>query len=222
MITLLHRFSMLLLLGVASPGFAATLVPLVDIEGGSSTVPLADAVAGWQFTTSQPFHIAGLGLWDEGGDGLEVSHEVGLWTASGTLLVSALVSNASTPIASHSSEGRWLFTGITPFTLMPGTYVTGAVWGNPVTGADSFRFPSTVTTPANVAVDGSTAATLLPAPVLVFPGGTSGPPGSGTFGPNLAVAIPEPGGAGLLLIGGLMLWSITASGVSSARPGPRR
>ena len=221
MINSLHRCSLLLLFGVALPGIAAKLAPLVDIEGGFSTVPLADAVAGWQFTASQPLQVVALGLWDEGSGGLEVSHEVGLWSASGALLVSAVVNDASTPIASHSSDGRWLFTEITPLSLTPGVYVTGAVWGNPNTGADLFRFTSTVTTPGSVTIHGRTEATLLPAPVLVFPGLTPGPPASGWFGPNLATAIPEPGGVGLLLMGGLMLSSIKASGAFSARRGPR-
>lgn len=180
----------------------ADLLPVLDITGGGfATVPLADAVGGWQFTLSQAITISALGVWDEGSDGLSINHEVGLWTAGETLLRTATVDNTSIPIASAFPDGRWLFEEITPITLAPGSYVLGAVWGDPVIGADPFRFFTTFDTVSGVSFDGSRAKTLLTAPDLVFPDEGTLP--GGVFGPNMAVAIPEP--ATLLLVAAPLL-----------------
>jgi len=180
----------------------AGLIPVLDITGGGTTeVPLADAVGGWQLDVSSPITISALGVWDEGGAPLNISHEVGLWTLSQTLLATAVVDNASTVVPSASLLGNWLFTDITPITLDPGDYVLGAVWGDPIIGADPFRVNATVTTSFGTTCAGSSVATLLPGPILVFPGSGSLTGGGGIFGPNLAVAVPEPNAAGLLLFG---------------------
>ena len=79
---------------------------------------------------------------------------------------------------------------ITPITLQPGDYVLGAVWGDPIIGADVFRFDENFVTSSGVNYEGTRSITQLSGPILVFPDG-GGPP-NGLFVPNLAVAVPEP------------------------------
>jgi hypothetical protein len=168
------------------------LDPVLDISGtGRGTVPLADAVGGWQFHLSSPLKVSAIGLWDENSAPLSIAHDVGLWTIGQTMLAEATVDNSSIPVASISGAGQWLFTGITPITLEPGDYVMGAVWGDPIIGADTFRFGEKIVTSYGVNYEGPRATTLLSEPILVFP--DSGGLPNGIFGPNLAVtAAPEP------------------------------
>jgi hypothetical protein len=110
----------------------AHLIPILDLKpGGIATVPLANAVAGWQFQVTNPITISALGVWDEGGAPLYINHQIGLWNLNETLLATATVGNGATPVPSASGEGQWLFTPIAPLLLEPGQYVLGAVWGNP-------------------------------------------------------------------------------------------
>ena len=201
------RTQLLYLALLLSSTARAGLIPVLDITGGgAATVPLANAVGGWEFHASQPVTIAALGLWDERGAPLSIAHEVGLWTAGGAQLATATVDNTSLPVASASPNGRWLFTAISPLTLTPGDYVLGAVWGNPIQGADGFRFGETPQTLFGVTYDQSRAATQLSSLALVFP--SQGSAGGGWFGPNMAVTVypaPEPGGAGLLGYSGAIL-----------------
>lgn len=180
------------LLLVILPSIAAAdqLNPVLDISGtGVGTEPLSDAVGGWQFHLSSPLKISAIGLWDEKSAPLSIAHEVGLWTINQAMLAEATVDNSSIPVASSSSAGRWLFTMISPITLQPGDYVMGAVWGDPIIGADVFRFDENIVTSYGVSYEGTRSITQLSEPILVFPDG-GGPP-NGLFGPNLAVAVPE-------------------------------
>jgi hypothetical protein len=172
---------------------ASELKPVLDIASeGSAHVPLADAVAGWQFHLDRPLTIAAVGLWDEGSQPLEIAHQVGLWKADQTFLFSVFVDNSSLPVASASADGQWLFSEITPLTLLPGDYVMAAVWGDSIIGADPFRFGAVAVAPL-VAYTGPCDAFLLPSPDLVFPDCHSGIlDAAGYFGPNLAVVVPEP------------------------------
>jgi hypothetical protein len=106
------------------------------------------------------------------------------------MLAEATVDNSSIPVPSRSTAGQWLFTVITPITLEPGDYVLGAVWGDPIIGADGFRYFENIFTSYGVNYEGTRTMTMLSAPILVFP--EEGGPRNGFFGPNLAVAVPEP------------------------------
>ena len=194
----------------------ADLMPILDITGGgTAAVPLADAVGGWQFRVTNPITISALGLWDEGSLPLEISHQVGLWTLGETLLATATVDNTSTPVTSASPDGRWLFTDITPIALAPGDYVLGAVWGDPIIGADFFRVNTTAPVTSGVTFSGSRGKTLLASPILVFP--DQGPGGNGTFGPNAAFnVVPEPNSALLLLSGVVICAGLKTYAMGSA------
>ena len=194
-------FCLILVMPVLS---GASLMPILDLTGGGSAlVPLGDAVGGWQFQVAGPITLSALGLWDEGDAPVAISHGVGLWTLSGTLLATATVNNASIPVASASTAGQWLFTDIAPITLAAGDYVLGAVWGDPLIGADPFLVSTATPLTTDVTFEGGREATLLPSPSLVFP--NMGPGGNGVFGPNAAFSVPEPSSA-LLLFSGIAFY----------------
>lgn len=187
------------LLACSQVSSASQLTPVLDITGGGfATEPLADAVGGWQFHLDHPLTVAAIGLWDEGKQPLTIAHEVGLWKVDQTLLFSVFVDNSSVPVASAFAGGQWLFTPISPLTLSAGDYVMGAVWGDPIIGADPFRLNVVAVAPF-VSYTGPCSATLLPSPELVFPNCGIGSLGNASFfGPNLAVVVPEPNGLAIL------------------------
>jgi hypothetical protein len=181
-------------------GAPAVATPLADISaavGGQTCTP--SCVLGWDFTASVPFVVDALGMWDAGSNGLVVSHDVGLWTATGTLLASTTVTNGnSTPTASAAAAGRWLFTPIAPLLLSPGSYVLGV--HGALAGTDLTVGGTSVITPAGFTFGNERGVTF--SPTLVFPDSVPNPLVTGWFGPNLSVtAIPEPTTLTLLGIG---------------------
>jgi hypothetical protein len=171
---------------------------LLDFTGGNANTFGNNATVGWEFTLSSPVLLNSLGFWDNGSDGLINSHEVGIWNSANpaTVLASTMVTSASTPVASSSPTGRWLFNGIPSLVLSPGTYVVGAtiVNGDP----DLQRFSATASLfPGATFVqsrDIGAPGLAYPSPAPVF--------NDGIFGPNLQVsAIPEPASAVILLCG---------------------
>ena len=113
---------------------AATASPLaLDFTGGNLTFCKGPSgghcSSGWGFLVTSPIIVDGLGFWDEGSDGLEDTHDVGLWNDAGAvLLASATITNASTPVASSAAGGRWLFNLISPVQLNPGSYSIAALY----------------------------------------------------------------------------------------------
>jgi hypothetical protein len=89
---------------------------------------------GFQFSTNQAVTVSALGYYDAGGDGLAVSHNVGLFDSVGTLLVSATV-NAGTmePLIDN-----FRYVSISPLSLTAGAlYTIAATTGG---GGDSFAY----------------------------------------------------------------------------------
>lgn len=122
----------LLVGGMLVTGAEATL--MLDLNTGGSALPCGSGCGangttfGWAFTVLNTITVDGLGVWDARSDGLGTSSLAGVWTNTGTLLASATVSDGSAPVASASSDGRWLFETITALTLTPGDYVIGHVF----------------------------------------------------------------------------------------------
>jgi len=171
-------------------------------DGGS----VSGFTLGWAFDISNPLTISGLGLFDMGADGFTASHQIGLWTSAGTLLVSTTITTANgTPVASTSPVGNWRFTPIGPLTLAPG----GALGGAYVVGATV-----AIHDPDELQVN-ATGLSLITGVTfqgdrqnvgdgLNFPATFTRPPDPGFFGPNLFVGslpalTPEP--SALLLLG---------------------
>jgi len=86
-------------------------------------------------------------------DGLRTSHAVGLWSNAGVLLTSAFITNVSSPVASTSALGRWLFEDVAPVLLLPGDYLIGASFFED--SLDRIVSSATVTTISQVTYEGS-------------------------------------------------------------------
>jgi len=169
--------------------------------------------AGWQFSVNAPVTVDGLGFFDVNPTGLGQSHQVGLWDNNGALLVQATVSSASTPIASASSAGQWLFESIGPIVLQPGTYVTSAYFPNL---ADALMLNPTIATDPRIAFLASRISTNGK---FAEPGPYGGI-GAAIYGANIRLqtppAVPEP--ASLLLVGfGLTTLAAASRKIETAR-----
>jgi len=116
------------LLATPSPALAASLG--IDITGAgiAGQNPVAFTI-GWGVDVVSPVRVTALGLWDEGSNGLLVSHEVGLWNGSGTLLASTTVpagTAADNAVPSVQGNGQWLFEDIADIVLPVGHFVLGS------------------------------------------------------------------------------------------------
>ncbi|HKV98494.1 MAG TPA: PEP-CTERM sorting domain-containing protein [Vicinamibacterales bacterium] len=197
----------LALIGVG-PGRAAAASIALDVTGGGNAGTVCNpqvnpgCIVGWAFEVNSAIDVFSLGFFDVNSDGLTSSHDVGLFNSSGTLLASATVTNASTPVASASSAGRWLMANIAPIRLDPGTYTIGAFVLNQ--SPDSFLSSAPEVTIPTITYLGGRAEFSVAS--LVFP--TSGPFQGfepGLFGPTFtAQNVPEPATL-VLLASGLVL-----------------
>ena len=67
--------------------------------------------------------VTDVGIFDQGGDGLIDSHELGIWTSLGSLLVDVTVAAGT----GEELDGSYRFHAITPMVLSADTdYVIGA------------------------------------------------------------------------------------------------
>jgi len=86
--------------------------------------PLVGSVTvGWEFVPQTDIWVAELGFFDLGQDGLNTSHEVGIWDESEQLLVGAtLAPGTAAPLV-----GEYRYASVTPVLLEAGqTFVIGA------------------------------------------------------------------------------------------------
>lgn len=161
---------------------------LISSDGGTNS---GDYSMGWLFHVNQSITVDALGFYDQGGDGLISSHDVGIFDSGGTLLISTTVTTANTLISGFR------YAAIPPLMLAAGQdYTVSSVL---FFGGDLFAF-----NPSFAAVDPSVTFInnrFLPTSTLDFP--TSGAPATlGFFGANFNIstaAAPEmdPRGAAL-------------------------
>jgi PEP-CTERM motif len=180
---MIRIYSILIVLIATSLASGQTLG--LDLSGsGSPQNDPRSFTVGWAFDVTQPINLSGLGLWDEGSDGLATSHLIQLWDFTGTsLIASATATNASTPVASGIPEGRWLFESITPVFLPVGRYVIGADGGFDV---DAVRLAQGFLTASPITFLEDRQITPQGFPTTVT--GTNG-----LFGPTFEfTAVPEP------------------------------
>jgi len=102
---------------------------------------------GWAFNVSVPVTVTSLGWFDDQDTlGLASDHPVGIFSAGGSLLVSATVTTLDPLTVSTGSQPGFGFRyhAIAPFTLEPGSYVIGGL--SPLGTTDGFYdFGSAVT-----------------------------------------------------------------------------
>lgn len=191
-----------LVLAVA-PAAAGTLA--IDFSNTTGQ-PLSNPplTLGWAFEVNSPVSVTWLSFFDSDQDGLAESHPVGLWSAAGTLLVSATVeAGTATPL-----RDKFRAVPVTPTLLLPGAYRIGALF---LSGNDPNMFP-TFTTDFSTAPEITflrTASAVGAA--LTNPNPTFFTMGPGYFGPNFEFQpVPEPGSMTLVgafgLLAGLVAW----------------
>lgn len=110
-------------IGSTHAATAITGIPSTGAVTGTTNLTL-----GWDFVALTDMSVTHLGILDTGGmlglgDGLAESHQVGLWSSTGSLLASVII-----PAGVGADEvGGFRFASIAPVSLFAGTsYVVGA------------------------------------------------------------------------------------------------
>jgi hypothetical protein len=200
----------LALAGAISPARAAQPA----IEFSSSNGVYLDGftrLIGWEFSTTSDVQVTALGWFDWNADGLARDHEVGLWRTDTQTLVASLVVPAGTG-ATLDGHFRWVDLA-TPLSLQAGTSYRIAgldigaggdphVWDVDI-GLGAHVNGMTVNSALQLGAPGTALGGL--AAGFAFPTVTTGGQRAALLGPNLALAVPEPSSAALLLGGALML-----------------
>ena len=158
------------------------------------------ATVGYQFTANQALSVTALGVYDYnfGTKGpLQSSHQVGIFTTSGTLLGSAMVSPTSTLLDGYR------YTNIAGLALTAGqSYLIGAFYSAVSANDDGYYF-STTTVSTSPAITFGSAATVNGA---TFSAPTTLNGTNGRFGPNFLYttatsAVPEPATWAMMILG---------------------
>jgi hypothetical protein len=190
-----HIVALIFAFGCVTPSQAVVLA--LDHTGGSRFAFVLDGTAGWAFSVSSSITVDALGFFDADSEGLGSNNDVGLWTGAGVLLTQTTVTNASTPVASTSALGRWLFEDIVPLVLGPGGYVIGATFLE-LDIDDVFIGLANATTISQITFDG---ARFSSGSGLVFPTTDFSALDDGIFGPTFSILqVPEPATLALLSI----------------------
>jgi len=155
---------------------------------------------GWRFTANSDIQVMRLGVWDLFSDGLNASHDIGLWDASGNLLASATVPGGTA--AALINDFRYV--SITPVALDAGhDYLIGALYvPSPMDDYLGGASGNTFTSDPRITWRNRARYSATAGAALTFPSETA--PFAGAFGPNFTLT-PEPATLSLLALGGLAL-----------------
>lgn len=185
-------------LGLVLPVAQAADAPAYAISGDGTYIGDGANTTGFIFTAQQDAMLTALGFHDYRLDGLNVAHDVGLYSADGALLATATV--AAGTAASLIGEYRYAMLA-SAFELQAGTqYVLAAHTDS----TDGYRYASIP--PASLTVDprigiAPRAGVYVYGPSLTFPTQTIGYDIYATPNMLLAAAVPEPGTWALALVG---------------------
>jgi hypothetical protein len=162
-----------------------------DVAGTS-----VEATFGWSFSVgTTSLQVTGLGIWDEGNNGLIGAHPVGLWNSSGTVLATTIIPAGT----AASLLGEYRFVSLlNPIVLSASeTYVIGASYDND----DVLDHPCSTLPEVAPHLTVVQARYLLEAPFgLPVDGATFLP--AAYVGPNFEyTVVPEPPGWSLALLG---------------------
>ena len=191
----------------ATPSQAAQ--PAIDFTTSLTSAIGANYNLGWEFTVgATDINVTSLGYFDKDQDGLTDSHQVALWTSTGTQIVSATVNSG----VASALTGKFRYTNIASTTLTHGTtYVIGATtgtndhvaYGDSPTTLTGLTVDSAITLTQNKQDDGSHAGLSFPNlhlstyNLFAGPNFQFAPVGGGGGG-----GVPEPGTVGLLIASG--------------------
>jgi len=186
-------------LGASLPALATPIVG-VTISNDGTTFGPGFTDLGYSFVANVATNVVSLGVWDQDGDGLLNSHEVGLWASDGTLLASTVVSAGSAGIL----DSGFRFTDISPVPLTAGqTYYVAALFTCGNLCPDDFAvFDPTSFLLAPQITYGSRR--FLPTTTLAFPALVGSLGTTGYWGGNVrldASAQPVPEPTTMLLLG---------------------
>jgi len=174
----------------------AEIFPAVTLERNSSSYSGGGTAQthGWEFSVTEDLAVVGLGIFDLFDDGLDFSHEIGIWH-TGQLVLSATVPAGTETLLID----QFCYVETDPFWLTEGeTYVIGnTTVGDPYVGNDSRSRITTI-------------------PSITYERTLYSPSGSGftfptlvqdefySFGPNFLV-VPEPMTVFLFALGGILI-----------------
>lgn len=134
-----HAFTFLFASAFAAAAISPAMAELaIDFPAGT-LVTYASKTAGthgFDFRVDNAVQVTGLAFWDHLADGLDESHEVGLWTQQGVLLASAIVPSGT----SAGLLGEFRFVDISSLVLQPGRYRVGG-YDNPGGDLLGYRHP---------------------------------------------------------------------------------
>jgi len=157
---------------------------------------------GYSFLVNSPITVTGLGVFDDNSDGLNVSHDVGLWDASGNLLASTTVAAGTVaPL-----NGFYRMASISGVSLTAGNiYYVGSV--NGIDNDGWLQDPSSLVAAPEITY--LSRQYEFSGGGLVFPD-LVGSGSTGYFGGNFEFGtstVPEPGsllmlGSGVLAVAG--------------------
>jgi len=101
----------------------------VDFVPGSGTCGTNQGQSiGWQFNVLSPITVNAMTWFDDGQDGLQISHEIGIWDPAGTLIAAT---NVTIPAGTTATlDGIWRTVSIAPTLLPVGNgYIVGGYNG---------------------------------------------------------------------------------------------
>jgi hypothetical protein len=218
------RFRFRFLLAVAacslfiSSAFAASISPFVVRSGGNNRNDVyPQAGFGFAADASGTAQINQLGYYDEGGDGLQVAHEVGLYHYTGVFTLIAKATIPAGTAATLQDGYRWV--SIPTVTLTDGTqggdyYELIASQGPDIwwDGGGTTIVNPFGNFPAGPPGDGFNVGLPMPAVGGTSPLGLGGP----SFGgPNMGFVVPEPSSLVLLVLGAAFVaWSRSRRGLA--------
>jgi len=166
--------------------------------GGYSSSSSVSETIGWHFQVNTNIVVTQLGLWDQGGNGLNFPHRIGLWGNSQQLLSSVMIFAGSS--ATLINDFRYV--PISSITLIPGnTYVIGAYYSKTSTEPRIYQKPTPFTTSPYINWDGAADTDWTDPSGLTFPSWNDSEGLSGAFGPSFTFIVPEPSTSALLWVG---------------------
>ncbi len=127
----------------------------------------ANVTVGFKFTANQNLTVSALGFYDDKQDGLNSSHDVGIYDLSGTLLTSTSIASGT----SAGLDGKFRYSSIASFNLSAGqSYIIAGL----ATGDDGYTYGKVGTTIQGLTIDpvigiDPLASVYLYAPALSFP-----------------------------------------------------